>query len=537
MLVLTLSGAFACGGLFCDAIQPVEQAGEQIVFAVDSQAGTTTMHVEITYEGPAEEFAWVLPVRGVPELEVSSKDLFDLLDATTAPRVGTSQQLGEQCLSFDADSGLIADTAAPPAPPGVEVLATQAVGPYETTTLAATDASELVTWLQDNGYAVPDLLSNALTPYIGQQMRFVALRLAKNRDAGDLRPLALTYADSTPAIPLVLTRVAAQDDMPVTVYVLGEARAVPDNYLHVQLNPLNLDYWSLGANYHEVITAAADEAGGQAFATDLSSSTELLADVFHSANLPSATDLSDATNARDFVDSLWSRGFPQSEDLMDVLRTHLPLTTVPQGAEDTDVYACPACYPSVWAGVPYDGPAAQAAVEGFLDQRLNTQEMVNGTAWVTRLRSSISADEMTLDPTFALNYDMDQVVDNQWVVTILSECDSDGEPWTAPQRLTLPGGLELLAPSPQALSEQGSSLHDWLVSQSTGAALVIEDTAGTDAPVVIVDNTPLVPEARDDADTSPQGCGCATSSGGGIALLPLVLLGLVGRRLRSPIQD
>ena len=53
--------ANACGGFFCGPTDPIDQAGENILFAVDKAAGEVTVHVQIQYEGPAEEFAWILP--------------------------------------------------------------------------------------------------------------------------------------------------------------------------------------------------------------------------------------------------------------------------------------------------------------------------------------------------------------------------------------------------------------------------------------------------------------------------------------------
>ena len=47
--------AQACGGFFCNQAEPIDQAGEEILFAVDGDAGTTEMHVKVQYEGPASE--------------------------------------------------------------------------------------------------------------------------------------------------------------------------------------------------------------------------------------------------------------------------------------------------------------------------------------------------------------------------------------------------------------------------------------------------------------------------------------------------
>ena len=58
--------ALACGGLFCNAVTPVNQAAERILFAVDGEQ--VHMHVRITYQGPPTDFGWLLPApRGVAD--------------------------------------------------------------------------------------------------------------------------------------------------------------------------------------------------------------------------------------------------------------------------------------------------------------------------------------------------------------------------------------------------------------------------------------------------------------------------------------
>ncbi|MEN9581497.1 MAG: hypothetical protein RJA70_4506, partial [Pseudomonadota bacterium] len=46
--------ADACGGLFCDSSNPVNQAAERIVFAKNDD-GTVTAAIEVLYEGSATE--------------------------------------------------------------------------------------------------------------------------------------------------------------------------------------------------------------------------------------------------------------------------------------------------------------------------------------------------------------------------------------------------------------------------------------------------------------------------------------------------
>lgn len=76
--------AHACGGFFCDNAQPVNQAAERIIFS-RAPDGTVTAVIQILYEGPAERFAWMLPVAGTPEIRVSSDLAFTRLQQATNP--------------------------------------------------------------------------------------------------------------------------------------------------------------------------------------------------------------------------------------------------------------------------------------------------------------------------------------------------------------------------------------------------------------------------------------------------------------------
>ena len=76
--------AQACGGLFCNASQPVNQAAERILFTENGD-GTVTAVIEIQYEGPSKSFSWLLPVPGVPEVGFSSTLAFDRLQQNSNP--------------------------------------------------------------------------------------------------------------------------------------------------------------------------------------------------------------------------------------------------------------------------------------------------------------------------------------------------------------------------------------------------------------------------------------------------------------------
>ncbi|MGB5266129.1 MAG: DUF2330 domain-containing protein, partial [Polyangiales bacterium] len=88
--------AHACGGLFCSAAAPVNQAAERIIFSKNADQ-TVTAVVQIQYEGPSEEFAWVLPVPGIPEVKVSSDLAFTRLQQASNPQYTFTTEVQGRC--------------------------------------------------------------------------------------------------------------------------------------------------------------------------------------------------------------------------------------------------------------------------------------------------------------------------------------------------------------------------------------------------------------------------------------------------------
>src|SRR5690606_35080337 len=73
-----------------EATFAVNQQAEQIIFEVAD--GRVSAHVRIFYQGEPEEFAWLLPMPNVPDLELSNGLLFGLVDEQTRPIVSTFGQ-------------------------------------------------------------------------------------------------------------------------------------------------------------------------------------------------------------------------------------------------------------------------------------------------------------------------------------------------------------------------------------------------------------------------------------------------------------
>ncbi|MEQ1502372.1 MAG: DUF2330 domain-containing protein [Myxococcota bacterium] len=532
--------AHACGGFFCDNLQPVDQSGEAIVFAVED--GIVTTHVQIAYQGAADGFAWILPVPGVPEVGLSTDALFTALERSTRQVIDLARidEPGCAAAGADADADTDTDADADVSTSGgsasqVLVISEGAVGPYETAVLQATDGAALIDWLQANGYGVPDTLGDRMGPYLAPGMSFLALKLRKDSGdvAGQLAPLAVSWPGDRPSIPLTLTSVAATPDMPLTVYVLGQARAVPTNYLHVQLNPLGFDWLQAGTEPPgELLRRAADEAGGRAFSTTFADRASVEVETSMST-----FGLESIGDPLEWFLALPAHGFGGTSDVLAVLRTHVP---APPGIPETSFYDDPYAYPGAWAALEttFDPVAASNDLAArVVVPRRAVQALLDANAYVTRLESSISPDEMSVDPQFAFNPDLPPV-DRVARGTLRADCGPPGSTEPTAWTLELPGGFPVAVP-PQA-AVWGPTLVDWSWSHLDHAALVVEQLSETGPGTIVADYSAELREVEDLEDTvgtEPTGCGCSgrggPTDGTGVALLGGVALALRGRRSRN----
>lgn len=426
--------AWPCGGFFCRQV-PIDQAGEQIIFRQDGDMVTAVILIQ--YVGDADDFSWVVPVPGVPELSTGSDLVFAPLELATRPQFVLNRE-GAPCPPpFFALGGF----AAPLSPSatvedagGVDVLERLAVGPFDVEVVGSDDPQALVTWLGDNGYDLTDQGAQLIPSYVAEGKNFVALKLRQDQGVGDIQPLIMRYASDTPCIPIRLTAVAAQPDMGVIVWLLGASRAVPLNYLHVTPNYTRLN-WYAGtqnayASYQGLITAAMDEAGGQGFATDYAGR-----DVDVLAQLPTVdalgeelTRLSAITDDAEFFASL-SGGFVFSPtSVLEILRRQLPL---PVGDDDF-IYGVASLLRETFTDAELAAARTAVVVElndTIIDPLAETLAVFDGDPYMTRFFTTLSPEEMTLDPTFSFNPDLgDQTLVRE--ATMAAQCTLSGGRWS-----------------------------------------------------------------------------------------------------------
>lgn len=540
--VLLPSEAEACGGLFCDTQQPVNQSAERIIFSTNPD-DTVTAVVQILYEGPSEEFAWVLPVPSIPEVSVSSDLAFQRLQLATNPQYRMTTRVEGECrqrnrgIFGSAETSADSLNGAPGAPEdqGVSVLDSGVVGPYDFTVIevqAGLPEPEEVAldWLDSNGYEVSALAPNVIRPYLEEGMFLIAFRLTKNTDAGDIRPVVLNYESDNPMIPIKLTAVAANDDMGVMTWVLGDHRAVPVNYKSLVLNEALINWFNPGSNYDAVVSAAADEAGGQGFATEMAGPTEELDElVWGEADEDQWKRIRERSHPSiaDAVCSVWQSYGAGFEGTWDGWPETVNTFFSGLSAQARDAIVLDGCGSRT---VPNEGEVEvflDMVEENVIDPMRETQSILSGAPYFTRLYTTLSAAEMTVDPVFDYNPDLPDVSNRHEVERVI-ECSDDFLRSEAPWRVRLNNGMLV----------RGTG-NAWPIAAGDVPAtqFVTQDSTSGDAEIV-TDNTrtiSLALERNNDAVLSEvdHGCGCASAGGRFPVEFLLALVGLGAIRLRS----
>jgi MYXO-CTERM domain-containing protein len=509
--------SLACGGFFCSAAQPVNQAAERIVFSENGD-GTVTAVIQILYEGPAESFSWLLPISSVPEgddLAVASDVVFQRLQQRTNPTYTLIRRVEGECAPFDGEGGAPGSGEAGAGGARgnggpVSVEARGVIGNFEWEVISVAPGEEnptevAVTWLTDNGYDVPEGTPGLLRPYLEEGLYLLALRLTKGSDTGSIRPIVVTYSADRPGIPIRPTAVAANENMGVMTWVLGQARAVPQNYLSLELNEARLNWFNPSSNYDALVTAAADEAGGQGFVTEFAGNSELISDTVWSSYDEESWQnfVARQSDAYAFQDAYYTwggwDGFWEA--------TRATLSPPPGETSWDDVIDCPEC--TNLYGVSLDGTNFVAELEAATIEPVRAvQRLINAQTTVTRLYTTMSADEMTVDPLFTFNADLPDVSNFHSAERVI-ECAPSLYEDEAPFRIELPQGGVVRGTAQQAQNRSWPGELD-----SMPANLRISRLSESGNGRVLEDNGELIVETLDQYNaTVPDPTGTAARGG------------------------
>ncbi len=312
---------------------------------------------------------------------------------------------------------------------------------------------------------------------------------------------------------------------------------MPFNYYSLELNEAYINWFNAASNYNDVVTRAADEAGGLGFVTELAGGTDALKDRVWSeleeerwrsdqrGEWPTPSEAFQSLNAR----------YGSFSGFRDALRVHV---TLPDDLTFEEFQRCPGCYDGRFE---LDTQGFLAALEEDVIEPLRSfQELIDEHPYVTRLYSTLSAAEMVEDPLFTFNRDL-PVVPNLHTATRVIECNPSVTQLEAPWRVVLPQGGTVVARELQAQSrtwpevpEQPANLRILQLGE-TGSGMVAEDN--TQHLEALNDPAPSGTGGAPSAGQSAEDPGCAMTSpaasqAGALTLFLLSMLALPLRRRR-----
>jgi hypothetical protein len=243
--LLFAAPAFPCAGIFHAAGKLAESDSQEVI--LEQLSDGVRVHYSVVYDGDSADFGWVIAVPGaVSALADGDIVLFDDVRNYTAPTVEWySDYASSGCGCFGASKGgdaLNADTAEGRAN-GVTILAEGFTGTYDYTLLAATDASELTDWLDDNGWSAGGAESE-FAAYVADGWQFAALKVTPDEadtpeDGRSLPPVMIDYQGDL-AFPARMALSSPLDAQRTTIYVLGDQAArVSDGWGQAELSEIN----------------------------------------------------------------------------------------------------------------------------------------------------------------------------------------------------------------------------------------------------------------------------------------------------------
>lgn len=249
----SLNASAFCGFYVARADTALYNDASQVVLVRDGDRTVVTMNNN--FRGNVDEFAIVVPVPTVlqeGQINVADRALIEHLDAYTAPRLVEyfDEDPCQVLHRFDMvqkslPHAAMAEKEMRAKSLGVTIEAQYAVGEYDILILSAVQSDGLLTWLNDEGYRVPDNAVSTIGSYLKQGMKFfvakVNLKAQEKLGYTYLRPIQLAYESPKFMLPIRLGMLNADGAQELYVYALSRTgRIETRNYRTVKM-PSGMD--------------------------------------------------------------------------------------------------------------------------------------------------------------------------------------------------------------------------------------------------------------------------------------------------------
>jgi hypothetical protein len=254
MAMISIQNVHAfCGFYLAKADASLFNNRSEVILVRDGTRNVITMSSD--FKGDLKDFALVIPVPVVlkeGDIKVVERRVFDVLNEYSAPRLveyydsnPCAPAMIECC---DSKMISIAESATSldrvvvtgKSNHGVTIEAKYTVEEYDILILSAKESDGLKTWLNENGYRIPETANEVLDPYIKSNLKFFVVKVnlgkMKNRKDDYLRPIQISFDHSKFMLPIRLGMANSQGSQDMIVYAFtASGRVECTNYRTVKL--------------------------------------------------------------------------------------------------------------------------------------------------------------------------------------------------------------------------------------------------------------------------------------------------------------
>ncbi len=270
-LALLLPAVACADGMFFGRPSSAREAGltglasvQQTAILIELPEGREALLLQTAYHGPAQDFAWVVPVPSEPAAEdvfEAPTRLVDAVLSATRPRVVTT--INEEATVTQGLGGTLGGSGGGLGAAAVTVHRRMAVGIYDVAILSATREDALTDWLNKHGYAVPPGSDGVLNSCVARQWFFVAVKLLPKAAGGhrvlsDVEPIGIRFDTDRLVYPLTVSRLSSRQRTALLLIALTDGFVSCDQLSEIDL-PLHQPL-APGTSYAGVRRQAAETA-------------------------------------------------------------------------------------------------------------------------------------------------------------------------------------------------------------------------------------------------------------------------------------
>ena len=197
--------------------------------------GEETLHLQSSYSGPTSDFAWVIPLPSIPEVERSDWEVFKELEKATRPHLEVL--VGMRYKSYGCGcSAAPMGSEVRSIETGVRELQSMDIGDLHVDVVSAQEAGGFLRWLRNHEYSIPAKAEPVLQKYIRKEFYFVVAKIRKTsvydefvtpKMSGGLTPLALRFKTDKPFFPLEISTISSAAENEILLLTAAEHRLEP----------------------------------------------------------------------------------------------------------------------------------------------------------------------------------------------------------------------------------------------------------------------------------------------------------------------